>query len=54
MASHDYGMVGLVKRLIDHTAANSIRTADGGAAALPVESMTVRHGMVVLRKTASP
>jgi hypothetical protein len=52
MPSHDLGMVGLVKRLIDHAAAGTIRVVQGDAAreVLPIESMTVWDGIVALRK----
>ena len=52
MPSHDYGMVGLVKRLIDHTAEGPLRlhqprwTGDP----LPIEWMRVNGGMVILKK----
>jgi hypothetical protein len=56
MPSHDAGMVGLVKRLIDHVAAASIRDADAGCvdSPLPIESMTVHPGVIALRKAADP
>jgi hypothetical protein len=52
MSSHDLGMVGLVKRLIDHAAAGTIRVVQGDAVreTLPIESMTVWDGIVALRK----
>jgi hypothetical protein len=55
MPSHDHGMVGLVKRVVDHTAADRIRinTPESVGDPLPVESMVVRQGMVVLRKMPS-
>jgi hypothetical protein len=53
MPSHDHGMVGLVKRVVDHTASDRIciYTPDSVGETLPVESMVVRQGMVVLRKS---
>jgi hypothetical protein len=55
MPSHDHGMVGLVKRLIDHvTWAGDEQTApDSITGPLPVESMTVRPAMAVLRKRSA-
>ena len=52
MPSHDSGMVGLVKRLVDHTARLTIEamTPAPVGQALAIESMTVRDGLVVLRK----
>lgn len=52
LPSHDYGMVGLIKRLIDHVAGPSIQNVTPTAVGhvLPVDSMTVRQGMVVLRR----
>jgi len=52
MPSHDSGMVGMVKRLIDHTARATINnlTPDRVGQALAIETMTVRDGLVVLRK----
>jgi hypothetical protein len=45
-------MVGMVKRLIDHTARATINnlTPDRVGQALAIETMTVRDGLVVLRK----
>jgi hypothetical protein len=52
MPSHDFGMVGLVKRLVDHVAADAIRghTEEHVGEPLPVESIVVRRGMAILRK----
>ncbi len=52
MSSHDLGIVGLVKRLIDHTASGTVRYAQPDVAkdVLAIESMTVWDGIVVLRK----
>jgi SAM-dependent methyltransferase len=53
IASHDIGMVGLVKRLVDHVAAGSTLAhlatehVDG---ALDVSAMEVYDGVVILRK----
>jgi hypothetical protein len=50
--SHDLGVVGVVKRLIDHTAGGTVRAVQPDAIgnALAIESMTVWDGIVVLRK----
>jgi hypothetical protein len=55
MPSHDIGMVGLVKRLIDHTANGTVRSAQPDAVGdlLEIESMTVWSGIVVLRKPSA-
>jgi SAM-dependent methyltransferase len=55
MPSHDVGAVGVVKRLIDHVAAGTVRYAqpDAVGAPLAIESMTVWDGIVVLRKPAA-
>jgi hypothetical protein len=52
MPSHDLGMVGVIKRLIDHTARGTVRFAqpDIVGEVLAIESMTVHDGIVVLRK----
>jgi 23S rRNA U2552 (ribose-2'-O)-methylase RlmE/FtsJ len=52
MPSHDLGTVGLVKRLIDHTAVGSVRygQSDSVVDALEIETMMVWDGIVVLRK----
>ena len=52
MPSHDSGMVGLVKRLVDHTAAGTLRAhqPEWIAEALPIEWMQVYDGIVVLKK----
>ncbi len=52
MPSHDYGMVGLVKRLIDHTAEGPLRLhqPEWIAEPLGIEWMRVNGGMVVLKK----
>ncbi len=52
MPSHDLGVVGMVKRLVDHTASGTLRAAQPEAVgeALAIESMTVWDGIVVLRK----
>jgi len=55
MPSHDLGLVGLVKRLVDHTASGTIRFAqpDAIGEVLAIESMAVWDGIVVLRKPLS-
>ncbi len=52
MPSHELGVVGLVKRLIDHTASGTVGFAQPEmvADALPIESMCVWDGIVALRK----
>lgn len=52
MPSHDIGVVGVVKRLIDHAASGTVRFAQPDAVGdvLAIESMTVWDGIVVLRK----
>ena len=52
MPSHDIGTVGVVKRLIDHTASGTVRWAqpDAVGEVLVIEAMTVWDGIVVLRK----
>ncbi len=52
MPSHDLGMVGLVKRLIDHAGAGTIGAVQPDAAGetLEIESMTIWDGLVLLRK----
>jgi hypothetical protein len=54
MPSHDIGAVGVIKRLIDHTAGGSIRYAQPEmiGEVLEIETMTVWDGIVVLRKPA--
>lgn len=52
MPSHDVGVVGLVKRLVDHTARRTVGLSQPEAVrdALAIESMTVWDGIVALRK----
>lgn len=52
MPSHDAGVVGVIKRLIDHTASDSVRLGQPDVVdeVLAVESMTVWDGIVALRK----
>jgi hypothetical protein len=54
MPSHDIGMVGMVKRLVDHAAAGTVRWAQPELVGetLAIESMTVWDGIVALRKSA--
>ena len=56
LPSHDHGMVGLVKRLVEHVAAPTIATFDAEKVgrALPVESVVIRDGLVALRRSAAP
>jgi SAM-dependent methyltransferase len=53
MPSHDIGLVGLIKRLVDHVASTTLGHHQPGAFedALPIEWMQVRDGLVALRKT---
>jgi hypothetical protein len=55
MASHDVGLVGLVKRIIDHVASGTVRAAQPDAVGdvLPTESLTIWDGIVLLRKPAA-
>jgi hypothetical protein len=55
MPSHDIGMVGLIKRLIDHAAGDVVRSAQPDAVGdlLAIESMTVWKGIVVIRKPSA-
>lgn len=51
MPSHDSGVVGLVKRLIDHTAAGAVQAqSDSVRETLAIESMSIWNGVVALRK----
>jgi SAM-dependent methyltransferase len=52
MPSHEFGVVGLVKRLIDHAASGTVRFAqpDMVGETLSIESMGVWDGIVALRK----
>jgi hypothetical protein len=52
MPSHDAGMVGLIKRLIDHVAGATLRYADPERAGnvLPIARMEVTDGIVILHK----
>jgi SAM-dependent methyltransferase len=52
MPSHDCGMVGLVKRLVDHTAAGTlgVHQPDWVADPLPIQWMRVQDGLVILKK----
>ncbi|MGA9314759.1 MAG: class I SAM-dependent methyltransferase [Solirubrobacteraceae bacterium] len=52
MPSHDIGMVGLVKRLIDHTSGDTVRSAQPAAVGdlLAIDSMIVTRNIVTLYK----
>jgi hypothetical protein len=52
MPSHDHGLVGLVKRVVDHLGAETIQatTPDIPFSPLPVESMTITAEMAILRR----
>ena len=51
-ASHDAGMVGLVKRLIDHVARDTLITFQGAEPSdlLAIEWMRIHNGIVILKK----
>jgi SAM-dependent methyltransferase len=53
LPSHDVGMVGVVKRLVDHVARGTIAygSPELVGEALPIASMEVYDGIVVLRKS---
>lgn len=55
MPSHDLGLVGLAKRLLDHVAAGTVRYAQPDAVdeVLEIESLTVWDGLLALRKRSS-
>lgn len=55
MPSHDSGVVGLVKRLIDHAAVRAGLAAQYGSAReiLAIDSMSIWNGIVALRKPSS-
>ena len=52
LPSHDVGMVGLIKRLVDHAAAGTVRWAQPELVGetLAIDSMSVWDGVVALRK----
>ena len=52
LPSHDFGMVGLVKRLVDHTAAGTlaVHQPERLKETLPIKWMRVQDGMVILKK----
>jgi hypothetical protein len=52
MPSHDFGMAGLVKRLLDHTMAPNVKahTPELIDSHLPIEWLRVYEGMVALKK----
>jgi SAM-dependent methyltransferase len=52
MPSHNIGMVGLVKRLIDHTSGDTVRSAQPTEVGdlLAIDSMIVTRNIVTLRK----
>jgi hypothetical protein len=54
MPSHDYGLVGFVKRLMDHLGAESVRAVSPGEPhdPLPVESLTITDDLAVLRRAS--
>jgi hypothetical protein len=54
MPSHDYGLVGLVKRLIDHLGAETIQATatEQEHSPLPVASLTINKKMAVLRRAS--
>lgn len=52
LPSHDLGVVGLIKRLVDHAARDTVRMADSNTVGDPLEidSMTIWNGIVAIRK----
>lgn len=54
MPSHPIGMVGVVKRLIDHVATGSVTalTPEMVGETLPIDTMVVKDGLVILHKPA--
>jgi hypothetical protein len=56
MPSHDAGMVGLVKRLVDHVAAGDLCLHQPGMIDdwLAIEWMRVQHGLAILKKPQPP
>jgi SAM-dependent methyltransferase len=55
LPSHDAGMVGLVKRLVDHTASVTLNHHHPGWVSdlLPIEWMRVHDGLVILKRPAA-
>jgi hypothetical protein len=55
LPSHDAGMVGLIKRLVDHSAAGTlaVHQPDRVDAALAIEWMRIQDGLAILKKPAS-
>lgn len=55
MPSHDSGVVGLVKRLIDHAAAGTVQAGaecEPARETLAIESISIWNGIVALRKSS--
>ena len=52
LPSHDLGMVGLTKRLVDHVAAPDLRRFSPNSVGnvLAIDRMIIQHGLVVLQK----
>jgi hypothetical protein len=52
MPSHDTGLVGLIKRLVDHTASGTLSVHQPGSIddPLPIEWMRIHDGLVILKK----
>jgi hypothetical protein len=55
LPSHDAGMVGLIKRLVDHTAAGTlaVHQPDRVDGPLSIEWMRVQDGLAILKKPAT-
>ena len=55
LPSHDAGMVGLIKRLVDHTAAGTltVHQPDRVDRPLPIEWMRIQDGLAILKKPAA-
>lgn len=52
LPSHDFGMVGLIKRLIDHAASGTLAVHQPAhvSESLPIQWMRVEDGLVILKK----
>jgi hypothetical protein len=55
LPSHDFGMVGLVKRLVDHTAGGTLTAMQPASVREPlaIEWMRVHDGLVILKKAGA-
>jgi len=48
--SHDYGMAGFAKQLMDHVSYPDVMAGGGSLDPLPIESMTIYNGLIFVRK----